>query len=134
MTMISLARTHETKADILPPIHNPISSKIKERYRPLKLPYVLHDFPTKHYKYLPIFDGELDNLTVEKHLQAFEHFIDLFEVEHDDVCMRAFSQSLQGNAKEWFRHLQPESISSWEEMSDVFLKFWGERSHGSTSF
>ena len=31
--------------------------------------------------------------------QSFENFLDLFEVEHDDVCMRDFSQSLQGNAK-----------------------------------
>ena len=38
-------------------------------------------------------------LTTEKHLQAFEHFFDLFEIEHDDVCMRDFAQSLQGDAK-----------------------------------
>jgi hypothetical protein len=85
----------------------------------------LHDFPVKHYKYLPRFDG--DKPSAEKHIQDFEHFIDLFEIEHVDVYMRIFSQSLQGDAKEWFRHLQPESISSWEEMKDLFLKFWGER-------
>jgi hypothetical protein len=64
---------------------------------------------------------------VEKHVQDFEHFIDLFEVEHDDVCMKTFYQYLQGDAKEWFRHFHPESISSWEELKDAFLKFWGER-------
>ena len=62
------------------------------------------------------------NLTAEKHLQSFEHFLDLFEVEHDDVCMRVFSQSLQGYVKEWFKHLQAESISTWEEIFDIFLK------------
>ena len=41
--------------------------------------------------------------------------------------MRDFSQSLQGYAKEWFKHLKPESISTWEELSDIFLKFWGKR-------
>ena len=102
-------------------------SNIPNRYRPLHLPHVLHDFPTKHYKYLPKFDGESKNLTAEKHLQSFEHFLDLFEVEHDDVCMRDFFQSLQGDVKEWFKHLQPESINTWEEFSDIFLKFWGER-------
>ena len=38
-----------------------------------------------------------------------------------------FSQSLQGDVKEWFKHLQPESISTWEEFSEIFLKFWGKR-------
>jgi hypothetical protein len=74
-----------------------------------------------------MFDGGLDKISAEKHIQGFEHFLDLFEVEHVDVCLRAFSQSLQGDVKEWFRHLQPESISSWDELKDVFLKFWGER-------
>ena len=41
--------------------------------------------------------------------------------------MRDFSQSLQGDAKKWFKHLQPESISTWEEISNIFLEFWGER-------
>ena len=38
--------------------HSSISSNIPNRYRPLHLPLSLHDFPTKHYKYLPKFDGE----------------------------------------------------------------------------
>ena len=37
-----------------------------------------------------------------------------------------FSQYLQGRVKRWFRHLQPESIDTWEEFSYVFLDFWGE--------
>ena len=41
--------------------------------------------------------------------------------------MRDFSQSLQGDAKEWFKHLHPKSISTWEEFSWTFLKFWGRR-------
>jgi hypothetical protein len=41
--------------------------------------------------------------------------------------MRAFSQSLQGDAKSWFRHLQPQLISSWDELREAFYRFWGER-------
>jgi hypothetical protein len=118
---------HETKADISPPVLDPTPSKTQHRYRPLKLPHILHDFPPKHYKYLPVFDGEHDAITAEKHIQEFEHFIDLFEIDHDDVCMRAFSQSLKGDTKEWFKHLQPETISSWEELKSVFSKFWGKK-------
>jgi hypothetical protein len=58
-----------------------------------------------------MFDGELEKHLAEKHIQYFEHFIDIFEIEHVDVYMRIFSKSLQGVAKECFRHLQPESIS-----------------------
>ena len=79
----------------------------------------------KYYKYLPKFDGESQDLTAEKHLQAFEHFSGLFEIEHDDVYMQDFSLSLQGDAKAWFKHLHPKSINTWEEISCTFLRFWG---------
>ena len=82
---------HETTTNNTSIPHSSVSSNIPNRYRPLHLPLILHDFPTKHYKYLPNFDGESKNLTSEKRLQAFEHFLDLFEVEHNDVCMTDFS-------------------------------------------
>ena len=120
-------KPHEVNTDVTSSEHNPMSTSSQERYKPLKLPPILHEFPPKYYKYLPVFDGEVESLTAERHLHAFEHFVDLFEVEHDDVCMRAFAQSLRGDVKQWFRHLLPESISSWKELSHVFLRFWGER-------
>ena len=118
---------HETTVDNISISPNLVSPSIPSQYKPLHSLPILHDFPAKHYKYLPKFDGESKDLTVEKHLQDFEHFFDLFEIEHDDVCMRDFAQSLQGDAKEWFKHLQPKSISTWEEFSCTFLKFWGRR-------
>jgi hypothetical protein len=105
---------NETKVELVPSILNPTPYKIQERYNPLKLPSILHDFPLKHYKYLPRFYGELDGKSVEKHIQVLDNFIERFEIEHDDVPMRAFSQSLQGDAKAWFIHLQPQLISSWD--------------------
>ena len=62
--------------------------------------------------------------TIFKHVKKFK---DLFDIEHDDVSIRAFYQSLQGDAKEWFRHLQPQSISLWDELREDFHIFWGER-------
>jgi hypothetical protein len=79
---------HEAKADVSSPVLGPTSPKAQHRYIPLKLPQVLHDFPPNHYEYLPVFDGESDIISAEKHIQGFEHFIDLFEIDHDDVCMR----------------------------------------------
>jgi len=60
-------------------------------------------------------------------METFERFINLFEIEHDDVFMRIFSQSLNGNAKTWFIHLHLDSISSWDELRESFFRFWGER-------
>jgi hypothetical protein len=41
--------------------------------------------------------------------------------------MRAFSQSLKGDTKDWFKHFHPETISSWEQLKKVFLNFWGKK-------
>jgi hypothetical protein len=118
---------NETKAKHVPSVLNPTPSKIQDKYNPLNFRSILHEFPLKHYKYLPRLDIELDGKSTEKHIQVFEHFIDLFEIEHDDVSMRSFSQSLQGDAKALFRHLQPQSISSWDELKEAFHRFWGDK-------
>ena len=73
-----------------------------------------------------MFGRESDIISTEKHIQGFENFIDLFEIDHDDVCMRVFSQSLKGDTKHWFKHLHLETIISWVELKKVFLKFWGK--------
>jgi hypothetical protein len=68
-----------------------------------------------------VFDGESGIISAEKHIQGFENFIDLFEIDHDHVCERVFSQSLKGDTKHWFKHLHPETISSWVELKKFFL-------------
>jgi hypothetical protein len=73
-----------------------------------------------------MFDGESDIISDENHVQWFDHFIDLFEIDHDDVCMRVFTKSLIGDTKHWFKHLHPETINSWVELKKFFLKFWGK--------
>ena len=84
-----------------------VAPNTQSRYMPFQWPQILHDFLAKHYKYLPRFDGELEGLIAEKHLQDFEYFLELFEIDHDDVCVRKFSQFLKGSVQKWFRHLQP---------------------------
>ena len=98
-------KIHETLDDSLAIVPNLVSPISPSWYKPLQFPPILHDFPAKYYKYLPKFDGESEDLTAEKHVQAFEHFFDLFEIEYDDACMWKFSLSLQGDAKVWFKHL-----------------------------
>jgi hypothetical protein len=57
---------NETKVELVPFVLNPTPSKIQERYSPLKFPSILHEFPLKHYKYLLLFNGELDRKSAKK--------------------------------------------------------------------
>jgi hypothetical protein len=64
------------------------------------------------------------NITAEKHIQSLEDFLDLFEVEDDDVYIRMFSLSLQGKVKNWFKNLPAASISNFHQFVQVFLDRW----------
>jgi hypothetical protein len=63
-------------------------------------------------------------ITAEKHIQSLEDFLDLFEVEEDDICIRMFSLSLQGKAKNWFKNIPAASISNFHQFMKVFLDRW----------
>jgi hypothetical protein len=47
-----------------------------------------------------------------RNLEAFERIVDQFEIVHDDVAMRLFSQYLSGDVGVWFRFLEVSSIGS----------------------
>jgi hypothetical protein len=101
-------------------------SKIKEGYKPLKLPFILHNFPPNFFEYLPSFNGE-DHVTTKKRMEAFECFTNNLEIIHEDVFMRTFSQSLHRNARIWFRNLKVDSIGSWIDFHDCFMIYWSEK-------
>jgi hypothetical protein len=110
------------------PHDQPTSFQIKIRdklFKSLRLPHDLHPYPHYSFEYLPWFSGE-DLITPERHLEAFEIFVDQFDIVHDDVSMRLFSQSLCGDVYVWFRCLEAGSIGSWTELCHTFLKCWGE--------
>jgi hypothetical protein len=65
-------------------------------------------------------------VTAEQHMVAFEQLTDLLQIIHEDVFTRTFSQSLHGDVGQWFRHLEANSIGSWTEFHDVFMKYCGE--------
>jgi hypothetical protein len=69
-------------------------AKVPDRYQPLDFPPILHDLPVNYINNLPRFDGENGKITAEKHIQNLEDFLDLYEVEYDDVYIRIFSLSL----------------------------------------
>ena len=48
------------------------------------------------------------------------------DISEDDVWMRVFVQSLDGEARKWFRELTPRSIADIEALDDAFLKHCGD--------
>ena len=57
-------------------------------------------------------------------MQNFESFLDLFEVDSEDVSIRLFSISLQGKVKSWFKALPDVSILDFQQFVKVFLDKW----------
>jgi hypothetical protein len=97
------------------------------RYAPLILPQPLNPLPAGDYlKYMPKFSGEGD-VTAEEHLAAFYSYADNLNIENEDVWMRVFIQSLDGEVRKWFRGLAPGSIAGIEALDNVFLRQWGDR-------
>jgi hypothetical protein len=106
---------------------NRMDAIVAARYAPLNLPQVLYAFPPNDYmKYFPRFNGE-GEVTAEEHLNSFYSFADNFNVEHADVWMRLFVQSLDGEARKWFRSLPPNSIVDIDALDDTFLRHWGDK-------
>jgi len=94
-------------------------------FKPLKLPYLLHPYPVDCYEYLPLFSGE-NQASADRHLESFLDFVDRFQIAHEDVIMIYFSKSLIKDAALWFKGLRADSIVSWIEFSNVFMKYLGE--------
>lgn len=65
--------------------------------------------------------------TAEDLLDAFQNFVDYFYIEHENVYMRIFVQSLDRDVRNWFRTLPPRSINSWKVLEYTFLQQWGEK-------
>jgi hypothetical protein len=109
------------------PPPNRMDAIVAARYAPLILPQPLNPLPAGDYlKYMPKFSGEGD-MTAEEHLAAFYSYADNLNIENEDVWMRVFVQSLDGEVRKWFRGLAPRSIAGIEALDNAFLRQWGDR-------
>lgn len=80
----------------------PVNPWVTSRFAPLNLPQITHDLPENYMKYLPKFGRDKTHST-EEHMSVFQDFtVDQF-VDHDDVLMRLFVQTLGGDVRKWFR-------------------------------
>lgn len=100
------------------------------RYALVQFPPQLNQMAQEYLKILPRFVGE-DEQTIENHIAVFCNFAENLNDEHLDVFLRLFVQSLDGEARKWFKELPNNSIPTWEEMERLFIQRRGEkRDHG----
>lgn len=103
-----------------------VQSRIRrELFGSLRLSPTLNVYPLDFFEYLPIFDGE-DYVAADKQMEAFENFIDDFEIIHEDVVMRLFWKSLVRDAAFWFKNMEVDSIGSWADFCLLFMRYWGK--------
>ena len=106
-----------------------MDSIVVARYAPLVLPHSMNYLPTGNYlKYMPKFTREED-ISVEEHLATFYSYANNLNIENQDVWMRVFVQSLDGEVRKWFRGLTLGSIVGIEALDDVFLRQWGDKKY-----
>jgi hypothetical protein len=113
-------------ADDNPPL-NRMDAIVAARYAPLILPNPMNPFPAGDYlKYMPKFTREGD-IIAEEHLTGFYSYADNQNIGDEDVWMRVFVQSLDGEVRKWFRGLVPISIAGIEALDNAFLRQWGDK-------
>ena len=96
------------------------------KYAPLVLPPQLHGLPQGYSTRIKTFGGE-EGITAEQHVDQFNDFIDLVEVDDKDVKMRLFVHSFIGEVRKWFKTLTPRRIHDWNRLEDTFLRKWGSK-------
>lgn len=105
------------------PVQILVPHKVSDRYKPLILPSTLHAFPNDYHKNLPRFDGE-NGITAQTHIKTFEDYLNLFELDEEDVSIRHFALSLRDKVKSWFKTLPEASISNIQQFLKLFLDRW----------
>ena len=96
---------------------------MENKFTPIRLPMVLHDLPLGYSTRLKNFYGERGYST-EELLGWFLDWLDLEEVDHDDVRVRLFSQTLAGEARKWYKNLTDDSIRSYQDFEYSFKDKW----------
>jgi hypothetical protein len=129
MLLVSVPGVSSPKASVSSQVSTPRQSPIRvmaARFSPLVLPAQLHDLPQNYSEIIKTYNAEGD-ITTQQHLDRFNDFIDLEEVDHEDAKMRLFAQSFAGEVKKWFKGLAAGSILDFPGFEIVFLRKWEDK-------
>ena len=64
------------------------------------------------------YEGKSDTLD---HLDAFNDQMNLLQVTLL-ACCKCFAVTLSGTTKKWIRQIEPETLSSWGQLSAMFMR------------
>lgn len=99
-----------------------------DRYRPLffdGIPGQPNVIPNEIREKIPLFTRN-NVITCEQHLKLFTYIINDYEIEHEDVVMKLFVQSLVEDDRDWYRGLSENNIASWDEFVRCFKEKYVE--------
>ena len=105
-----------------------IPQRMANIFDPIRIPIVLHDLPLGYFTRIRKFYGERGYST-EKHLGWFLDWVELEEVDHDDVKVELFSQALVGEVKKWYKNLVDDSIMSYQSFKDALKDKWANQKY-----
>lgn len=66
---------------------------------------------------MKLYDGSADPID---HIELYEGLMEL-SIVGDKMKCRAFSVTLKGQARSWYRQLKPQSIESWRQLRKIFI-------------
>lgn len=88
-------------------------------FGPLRLTTPLHELLKGTRKNLPKFLGD-GAQHPDEHIVGFYIACGVLGVEHEDVYVRLFIETLQGAAVDWFYHLPNNCITNWASLRTLF--------------
>lgn len=68
-------------------------------------------------------------VTGVEQLRIFIDMLNEYEVEHEDMVMKLFLHSLTKDARDWFRRLPNDRISSWSDLDKLFKEQYGDNTN-----
>ena len=71
----------------------------------------------------PTFYGTCPE-TAQQHVEKMNDYFDRQEIDDETIKLRIFSQSLVGEARNWFKGLTPHSINDLQAFHQLFLNKW----------
>ena len=97
-------------------------------FKPCRFTERLHDFLEEAIPKLPIFSGG-DSIAVRRHLGLFTRIMIIYcrppQFNHEDIKMRLFVFSLEGDALNWFNNFPKDSFTSLQDIVNAFKNRYG---------
>lgn len=94
-------------------------------YAPLEFSQIQgqpYQLPMRDYhEHLPKFVGN-NAVTMDDQLDAFLQFVNDLKVQHEDVVLMMFVQTLLGDARAWYKVLPANAIDGWDSFQNTFTE------------